>query len=126
MILNNLHLIMSSIIVSFAAIIYGFRPDLLFDVQVNSVDEHSIFKAIMGLYLAFAVFWINGIFNIEYWTCATISNIIFMLGMGLGRIVSILFDGITSSIFMFGTIGELVLGFYGIYVLNKNSGLSKN
>jgi Domain of unknown function (DUF4345) len=42
-----------------------------------------------------------------------------MLGLGFGRIISIVVDGIPSTIFIFGTIGELVLGFYALYTLKK-------
>ena len=117
--MKNLHLIISSIIVFLAAIIYGFRPDLLFDVKINSIDEANIFKAIMGLYLGFGSLWILGIVNKNYWKTATTSNMIFMLGLGFGRIISLIFDGIPSTIFVLGTVGELILGFYALYQLKS-------
>ena len=40
-----------------------------------------------------------------------------MIGLGFGRIISITVDGIPTSGYVYGTIGELVLGFYGLYVL---------
>jgi hypothetical protein len=79
----------------------------------------------MGLYLAFASLWILGIFKNDYWKTATITNILFMLGLGFGRIISIIFDGIPSTIFILGTIGELVLGFYGWYQLKIFKSISK-
>ncbi len=123
--LKNLHLIISSIIVFPGAIIYGFQSNLLFDAPINTMDQATIFKAIMGLYLAFASLWILGIFKNDYWKMATISNILFMLGLGFGRIVSIIFDGIPSTIFVLGTFGELFLGFYGWYQLKKISSINK-
>ena len=105
--------------------VYGFFPNYFLVVTVNSLDEHSILKAIMGLYLAFASLWIVGIFKNEYWKIATVTNILFMLGLGFGRIVSIVFDGFPSTIFILGTFGELVLGFYGWYQLKKITRINK-
>lgn len=113
--LINLHLIISSIVVLPGAIIYGFQSNLLFNAPINTIDHATIFKAIMGLYLGFASLWILGIFKENYWKTATISNMIFMLGLGFGRIISLIVDGIPSTIFVLGLFGELILGFYALY-----------
>lgn len=102
------------------ALIYGFQPNLLFDVSINSLDQSNIFKAMMGLYIGFASLWILGIFNQNYWKAASISNMIFMIGLGFGRIVSIIIDGIPCYLFVLGTVGELILGFYAFYQLKFN------
>lgn len=115
--LKNLHLIISISIVFPGAFVYGFHPNLVLDVDINTIDEHNILKAIMGIYLAFSSFWIIGIINSNFWKAATISNMLFMLGLGFGRIISMLFDGIPSSIFVLGTVGELILGFYAYYII---------
>jgi hypothetical protein len=122
--LKNLHLIISSIIVISAAFVYGFQPNLVLNVDINTIDEHNILKAIMGLYLGFGSLWLLGIFNPNYWKTATISNMIFMLGLGFGRIISLFFDGFPSTIFIIGAIGELILGFYAFYILNKSHKIS--
>lgn len=118
--MKNLHLIISVLIVIPVGCIYGFCPDLLFDVTQNSMDEANIFKAIMGLYLSFAVLWSLGILNPSLWKVATVSNIIFMLGLAFGRIISLFCDGFPSGVFVIGTLGELVLGFYALYQLQKH------
>jgi hypothetical protein len=117
--MRKLHLILSCLIVIPVAFVYGFKPNLLFDVNLNLIDETNIFKAIMGLYLGFSTLWIIGILKPVFWKIATISNMIFMLSLAFGRIVSIFLDGIPSTIFVLGTIGELVLGFYGWYFLQS-------
>jgi Domain of unknown function (DUF4345) len=116
---NKLHLIISIPIVVSAAFVYGFLPNLVLDVDTNTIDEHNILKAIMGLYLALASLWIVGIFNQNFWKTATICNMIFMFGLAFGRIISIILDGIPSTIFIFGTVGELVLGFYSLHQLKS-------
>ena len=47
------------------------------------------------------------------------SNVLFMLGFGSGRVISIVLDGMPSIIYIIGTFGELLLGFYGLWVLNS-------
>ncbi|MBC7523864.1 MAG: DUF4345 domain-containing protein [Flavobacterium sp.] len=121
MILKNLHLILSSIIVIPVAIVYGFCPHLLFQITINSINEHSIFKAIMGLYLAFGLLFILGICYRHYWKTATQVNILFMFSLAFGRIISFVFDGFPSPVFLFGTLGELILGFYGLLQLKQHS-----
>jgi hypothetical protein len=122
--MKNLHLIISIIIVIPVAIFYGVKPDYLFEVSLNSTDELNIFKAIMGLYLGFATLWIYGIIKPEFWKAATISNMIFMLGLAFGRICSITVDGIPTTIFALGTIGELILGIFAWYQLKKQKAFS--
>ncbi len=120
---KNLHLIISIIIVVPAAIFYGFLVNFAmtdwFDISIETTDNKNILKAIMGLYLAFASLWIVGLFNEKYWKIATICNMLFMLGLGFGRTLSIIFDGFPSTIFVIGTAGELFLGFYAYYASNK-------
>jgi hypothetical protein len=60
---KKLHLIISTAIVVPVGLVYGGKPDLLFEVSLQSSDEFSIFKAMMGLYLGFAFFWFFGIFQ---------------------------------------------------------------
>ena len=117
--MKNLHLLLSSLIVISAAFMYGFQPNLFFKVDTNTIDEANILKAIMGLYLGFASLWIVGIFKKNYWKTATICNMLFMFGLGSGRIISMVLDGFPSNSFILGTIGELILGFYAFYILKK-------
>ena len=119
--INKIHLIISLLIVVPVAIVYGFQPDLIFDIQFNSIDELNFSKAIMGLYLGFSVLWILGIFKSSFLKTAIITNIVFMLGLGFGRILSILLDGTPTSAYTFGAMAELLLGFYGVWVLRNST-----
>ena len=94
-------------------------PELLFNIDVNTTDEHSVFKAIMGIYLSFAIIWIIGIFKNKYFQIALFSNFVFMFGLAFGRIISIIFDGIPSKILVFGLVGELVLSAYSYIIWRK-------
>ena len=89
------------------------------DFKVETTDLFAVFRTIMGLYLAFSVLWILGILKSNYWYAATLSNMLFMLGLACGRIVSLLLDGMPSLVFFVGTIGELILALYAFYQLKK-------
>lgn len=117
--INKIHLIISVFIVIPVAFVYGFKPELSFDMWLETIDEHNFYKAIMGLYLGFSVLWILGVFKPNYLKMAIITNMIFMLGLGFGRVLSILLDGIPTSGYIFGTIAELFLGVYGLWVLKR-------
>ncbi len=73
----------------------------------------------MGLYLGMAGYWVFGILNPQYWYAATSSNIIFILSLALGRILSLLVDGAPSVLLSIGLVIELLLGFWGLYNLKK-------
>ena len=124
--ISKIHLIISIIVVIPTSFIYGFNPDSKFNIYLNTTDEHNAFKAIMGLYLGFSILWTLGILKVKYLKIALISNIIFMLGLGFGRLLSFLIDGMPSAPFMYGAFGELVIGFYGLWVLKTHYGLTSN
>ena len=121
---KNLHLSISLIVVVPAALIYGLRPGItlpwLFDFQVVSTDLNNVFRAVMCLYLSISVVFYLGIVRPGLWKTATILNIAFMGGLGLGRVLSLLLDGLPSPAFALGLLGELVLAFYALFQLQKN------
>ena len=121
--LKNLHLSISSLTVIGVGLAYGISPSQIlpfyFDFKVESVDLNNVFRALMGLYLALAIYWIFGILKTEYWKNATLINVIFMGGLASGRIISILFDGIPSLPFSIGTILEILFMFWGIKNLKE-------
>lgn len=122
-ILKNLHLFLSLSIVVPTAIIYG-SPSILpeyLDIQVNTVDFSNMLKAIMCLYLGISIVWILGIWKTKYWKTATQLNILFMLSLAIGRMISILMDGFPTGGYIFGIIAEFVLGSYSIFQLKKYS-----
>lgn len=113
----KIHLVISVLIVIPVAFVYGFNPDSQFDIHLNSVDELNQFKAIMGLYLGFSMLWILGIFKRNFLKIALISNMVFMLGLSLGRAMSMFLDGAPTFGYQFGIFAELLLGIYGLWIL---------
>ncbi|MDZ7612753.1 MAG: DUF4345 domain-containing protein [Flavobacteriaceae bacterium] len=120
--LKNLHLIISVMVLIPASLIYGLHPDGFWTdfigLNVSNIDLINIFKAIMGLYLGFASLWLLGIVKPAFWFTATLSNIAFMGGLGLGRTVSLFADGIPSGFYLTGGFLELLLAFLGIFIYN--------
>ncbi|WP_460220362.1 DUF4345 domain-containing protein [Psychroserpens sp. MEBiC05023] len=118
-IITKVHLIISVVIVIPVAFIYAFCPESQFELFPKTVDEYNFYKAVMGLYLGFSVLWLLGVFKSEYLKTALVTNIIFMLGLGLGRVASCLLDGTPTFGYRFGMFAELFLGCYGVWVLSR-------
>jgi len=125
-IITKIHLVISVMIVVPVAFVYGFKPDSEFNIHLNTIDEHNFFKAIMGLYLGFSTLWVLGIFKDNYLKIALVTNIIFMLGLGFGRVISWFIDGTPTFGYQFGTFAELLLGFYGLWVLRLHHHTTTN
>jgi hypothetical protein len=118
---KNLHLIISLTIVIPTAIIYGspsILPDFL-DIQVNTNDLSNMLKSIMCLYLGISFVWILGIWKTEYWKIATQLNILFMLTLATGRVLSMVLDGLPKGGYICGVIAEFAIGLYSVYQLKK-------
>ena len=122
--IKNIHLIVTSFTVIGVGLTYGICPNKIlpyfFDFKVESIDLNHVFRAIMGLYLGLAIYWIIGVFKDEYWKNATITSAIFMGGLAFGRIISIVFDGIPSIPFLIGTVLEVIFMIWAIWSLKKN------
>ena len=122
--MKNLHLGTSALVVFSAAVVYGANPEgtlpLFFEFTVENLELKNIFRAIMGLYLAFAVYWVIGIKKTEHWRNATLSNVIFMGGLAFGRLLSTLLDGVSIP-YTIGFSLEFLVMVWGIYNLKKDN-----
>lgn len=116
-IIIKMSLIISVVVVIPAALIYGFNPALLLDIEFSTTDEANFTKGVMGLYLSFALFWAIALFRNNIIHAALITNAVFMIGLGLGRVVSLYIDGLPSNPYLIGLCGELLLGSYSLWVL---------
>lgn len=120
---KNLHLTVSILVIIPIALAYGLYPQmilpLLFDFKVDTINVANIFRAIMGLYLGMSVIWIMGTIKSKLWVTATITNITFMGGLMLGRLVSMIIDGFPGIYFLIGFVLELTLAIWGLKNLKK-------
>lgn len=125
---KNLHLIISIIFIVPIALAYGLYPknilSKLFDIKINTINLANIFRAMMGLYLGMSAIWIIGIVRPKFWITATITNIVFMASLAVGRLLSLTLDGLPSIYFVVGLLLELLFAFWGIKNLKKYQNLS--
>jgi len=120
---QNIQLLISSLVVILAGLAYGAAPDLamsyLFGFGVTDLEEKNIFRAVMGLYLAFAGLWIYGIARPAHWRTAAISNLVFMGGLAFGRLISTWLDGFSPQFFV-GMLLEFGMFGWGVFNLYKS------
>lgn len=100
------------------ALAYGLIPGttvpLLYGVEIDSVNITHIFRAVMGLYLAMVVFWILGATREPLRFTALCSVVVFMGGLAMGRLLSLLVDGIPAAplvIYLVLEVGFALLGY---------------
>lgn len=117
---KNLQLALSACIVIAMSLVYGAHPSVIlpyiFGFEVQDLELKNIFRAIMGIYIAFGGYWIYGIINKNHWKSATIVNILFMGGLAGGRLVSTILDG-WSPQYGAGMIAEAVMMWWGLWNL---------
>jgi len=76
----------------------------------------------MGLYLGMIVLWTLGAFRASLTRVAVIAEVTFMLGLAAGRILSIIIDGMPSSLLVLYAVLEIVMGLWGLLILKKQEG----
>jgi hypothetical protein len=73
----------------------------------------------MGLYLGMIVLWVLGAFKASLTRAAVIAEVTFMFGLALGRVVSIIVDGMPSLLLIAYAVLELVMGLWGVLLLKR-------
>ena len=95
------------------AMSYGLVPQqslrFLFDVSIADTNSVHIFRAIMGLYLGFVLFWILGVINVRLRQAALYSLVVFMFGLVAGRGLSVIVDGMPHWLLIVYLLIELFL-----------------
>ena len=108
---ESFFLIFSSVGVFPVALAYGAYPSfslpLLYNIEITSNNLSNVFRAVMGLYVAFNIFWVIGALNLSLRLSALWSLFIFYTGAGAGRVLSIVLDGAPDVIFILYLILEI-------------------
>ena len=101
---ESFFLIFSAVGVFPVALVYGAYPSIslpfFYDIEITNNNLANVFRAVMGIYIAFNIFWIAGAFNQLMRLSALWSLFIFYTGAGAGRILSISVDGMPDMIFI--------------------------
>ena len=104
-----------------AALGYGLSPQeylpVLYGIEITSNNLSNVFRAVMGLYVGFVLLWISGAFNKSLTIPALWCMFVFMLGIGLGRALSLILDGMPDMIFVFFMIFEFLAAAISFYLL---------
>ncbi|CAA0121127.1 Uncharacterised protein [Halioglobus japonicus] len=100
------------------ALAYGLVPavtaPMLYDVDIDSINIAHIFRAVMGLYLAMVVFWILGATREPLRFAALCSVVVFMAGLALGRVVSLVVDGMPGVLLVIYLLLEIGFAFVAL------------
>jgi hypothetical protein len=91
----------------------------LLSLPLDNVDQVHILRAIMGLYLGLVGFWFFSASRPAYSRTAVVSVVFFMLGLALGRTISIVIDGVPSPLLFGATLVEYGAGGWGMFILRK-------
>ena len=123
---ESLFLILVAIGLIPLGITYGVHPSFnllpisfLDEVEINSIDHANIFSGIMGLYVTMAIFWILGAFNKSLTIPALWSLVIFMTGIGVGRAISMITDGMPSNPYLLFLLLEVIFALIGFMFIKS-------
>ena len=103
------------------ALTYGVDPAAtlpkFMNVTVEGTDQTHIFRALSCLYLGMVAFCIIAAFTPEWRHVAVIWAVFFAYSLAIGRIISIIVDGMPSGMLLFFLAVELVVGTVGLLLL---------
>ncbi len=106
------------------ALSYGLVPSAsvtyLLGFPVEGINQTHVFRAIMGLYLANATFWLVAAGKPDLQRPALWVLFLFMLGLAFGRVLSIILDGMPGPILLFYLVAELFFAALAFVSLRKN------
>jgi hypothetical protein len=105
-------LILSSATIFVVGLLYGVSPRwfarTFLGVTELDLNLAHILRAMMCLYLGFALFWLLAAFRDRYRNVALITVMLFPAGLVIGRILSLFIDGQPSWLLLAYLFAELV------------------
>jgi hypothetical protein len=112
-------LIFAFVAVTIFGLLYGISPawyaaTFLHIADLNLNVAH-ILRAVAGLYLALAAFWLYAAFHDKYRDTALLTAILFAGGLAAGRCVSLILDGQPAPMLLsYGVaeVGVVVVGYW--------------
>ena len=111
--LKKAFLIGAFVAVTIIALLYGVSPTWFAATFLGVTDLNlnfaHILRAIAGLYLALAAFWLYAAFNDKYRDAALLTTILFAGGLAAGRCVSLILDGQPAPVLLLYGVMELAV-----------------
>lgn len=100
---------------------YGFMPEktltVLYGFSVENLNLRHIMRGIMGLYLAQVLIWLLGAATPSLRRPAMFCLVVFTLGIAVGRMISLLVDGVSHWTLIVFLILELIIGITGLALI---------
>ena len=125
MLLKKGLLVLSFATICIIALLYGISPQwffetMLVDASAPSIDQSHILRAVMTLYIGFGLFWLYCAFSDKYRDAGIVVLAVFCGGLVVGRILSVMIDGMPSPILLLYIGMELSLVPICIWVLRRD------
>jgi hypothetical protein len=119
----KLFLLVAGVFLIPVALSYGVVPAAtlpkFMNIAVEGTDQTHIFRALGCLYLGMSTFCIIAAFTPEWRHVAVIWAVFFAFSLAIGRILSLIADGMPSAMLLFYLAVELVVGMWGLFVLAR-------
>lgn len=121
--LKKYFLVFAFVAVTTIALLYGVSPAwfsrTFLDVAPLDANLAHILRAVMGLYVAFGLFWLYAAFHDGYRDVAVLIAVIFCGGLVSGRLVSLLIDGRPAPLLLLYAFMEFALVPAGLWVWSQ-------
>ena len=123
--LKKILLVIAFLTISVIALLYGVSPQWFFESFLlspvaPSVDQSHILRAVMTLYLGLGLFWLYCAFCDSYRDAGIDVLAVFCAGLVAGRILSVIVDGVPSTILIVYILMELSLVPVCIWLLRRD------
>ena len=113
-------LIFSFVAVAIFGLLYGISPRwyaaTFLGITDLSPNWAHILRALAGLYLALAAFWLYAAFNDKYGDAGILTAILFAGGLAAGRLVSLIVDGQPAPVLLLYLAAELGVVLVGYWI----------
>jgi len=122
--MTKLFLLVAGVFLIPVALSYGVDPaatlPMTMNVTVKGTDQTHIFRALACLYLGMVAFCLIAAFVQPSWQhVAVIWAVFFAYSLAIGRVISLILDGIPSPMLLFYLAVELVVGTGGLILLTR-------
>jgi uncharacterized protein DUF4345 len=121
--MKKIFLLVAGVFLIPVALSYGVDPaatlPMSMNVSVDGTDQTHIFRALACLYLGMVAFCLTAAFRPSWQHVAVIWAVFFAYSLAIGRIISLIVDGIPSPMLLFYLAVELVVGTWGLFVLAR-------
>ena len=125
MILKDYILLSASAGVGIVGVGYLFSPEFmysLYDIEILSVNELSMVRSVFGgLFIAFSILFLVGVIFNDLLILSLMGLVTFMSGLALGRVVSIVIDGVPEALLLGLLLLEVSYSLLGAYLLRNLS-----